>query len=161
MSPGGYVQGRPLLLTGVIVTISGVIALAGSGTHNQPLPQDPNYVSPAYATMAPSDVDFAKQVVGWTRPPKRIIVTNTGGKALSIDSVATGGDNSSEFTIVKDTCTGADVPPNRTCVIDVSFSPLRPEDRRANVTLTGSAINSPQTVRLKGTGINSSAVPPF
>ena len=148
-------------LPGLIV-LSVVLPLArGASSESRPARASQDPVQPAYVTTAPADLDFGKQVVGWSKPPRRITVTNTGGQPLSVDSVATGGDQSGDFTIVKDTCTGATVAPNRACIVDVSFVARRAEDRRANLQLTGSAINCPQTIRLKGTGINSNEVPPF
>src|SRR5262245_58019498 len=98
------------LLAGLILTGSAGISVAGHATRDHSTLQNPQYANPAYATLAPSEVDFGKQVVGWTHQAKRVIVTNTGGKPLMIDSVAPGGDHSGEFEIVKDTCTGAEVP---------------------------------------------------
>ena len=153
---------RPgLFPLGGIAMISMAIVAVWAAPKAEMRSQDPQYANPAYASPAPAEVDFGKQAVGWAHQSKRVIVTNTGGKPLMIDSVAAGGDHSSEFSIVKDTCTGASIPPNRACVIDVSFSPRVAEDRRANLTFIDSAINSPQTVALKGTGINSHNIEPF
>ena len=145
-----------------LIVLSVVLPLArGASSASRPVGafQDPVH-QPAYVITALL-ISISVNKCGWSKPPRRITITNTGGQPLSVDSVATGGDQPGDFTIVKDTCTGATVAPNRACIVDVSFVARRPEDRRANVQVTGSAINCPQTIRLKGTGINSNDVPPF
>lgn len=111
-------------------------------------------------SLAPASLDFGDQVVGSVSKAKRITVTNPGGKPLYVDSVTSGGDNSSDFSVVNDTCTGATVPPNRACIIDVTFTPSDTDERNARLKLTDNALDSPQRVSLTGNGINSVDVPP-
>jgi hypothetical protein len=122
--------------------------------------QDPA-PSPPYVTLTPDNIDFGNQVVRRTSAAKRIIVKNTGGKPLYLDSVDIGGDNPNSFAITNDACTGATVDPNRSCTVDVTFTPSGTGDRKARLRLTDNALDSPQRVRLKGTGINSNDVAPF
>jgi hypothetical protein len=89
------------------------------------------------------------------------MLKNTGGQPLHIDSVDLGGDNRNSFVLLKDTCTGATVEPERACILDVTFTPTRTGGRNARLKLTDNAFDSPQRLKLKGNGINASAVPPF
>ena len=121
-------------------------------------PQQPE--TPPAVNVTPTSLDFGEQVVKRASKPKRLTVTNTGGKALYINSVVVGGDNQQEFVLTHDTCTGASIAAQKSCVIDVVFTPAATDRRRATVTLTDNALDAPQNVQLSGDGINSVSVPP-
>lgn len=123
--------------------------------------QDPDYRTPLYVILVPDRLDFTNQVVGTTSRSKRITVKNNGGKPLIIDSVDLTGDNPNSFAVVKDTCTGATVDPQRACIVDVNFTAGRTGTRRARLRLNDNAADSPQRMRLKGNGIYAHNVPPF
>jgi hypothetical protein len=116
--------------------------------------------TPPNVEVTPASLDFGEQVVKRASKPKRLTVTNTGGKALYINSVVLGGDNQQEFVLSHDTCTGATIGAQKSCVIDVIFTPSANDKRKATLTLTDNAPNSPQNVQLSGDGINSANVPP-
>lgn len=120
--------------------------------------QDP---SPPAAGIDPGDITFKDQVVGRTSAARRVIIKNTGGKPLYFDSVSVAGDNPTNFAILKDTCTNVAVEPNRACIVDVTFSPSKTGERNAVLTFADNALDSPQTVKLTGNGINSNDLPPF
>ncbi|MGH9826864.1 MAG: choice-of-anchor D domain-containing protein [Blastocatellia bacterium] len=111
-------------------------------------------------TISPDHLDFGDQVVGHVSKPIRIIVTNASAKDLYINSIALTGDNQQEFAMVTDVCTGQKLGANKSCVIDVAFDPRVTGSRKAAVRLIDNAVDSPQTVRLTGNGINSVDVPP-
>lgn len=115
---------------------------------------------PAATTVSPASLDFGEQVAKSASKPQRVTVTNTGGKDLYINSVVLGGDNHQDFVVKGDTCTGATIAANKSCVVDVAFAPTVTESRRATLVINASAPDSPQTVVLTGTGINSVDVPP-
>jgi hypothetical protein len=115
---------------------------------------------PAAATLDPGSVDFGEQMIGrWARA-QRVVITNTGGAPLFINNAALSGEEQGAYSIVSDTCTGAEVVPYRACVIDIAFGPTGKDDFDAELKLTDNAIDSPQTIRLTGEGINSVMVPP-
>jgi hypothetical protein len=120
--------------------------------------QDP---SPPSVSFVPDNLDFGNQVVRRSSATRKVVVKNTGGQPLSIDSVDLGGDNPNSFAILNDTCTGATVAPNRACVVEVNFTPSGTGERNARLKLTDNAFDSPQRVRLKGNGINPIDVAPF
>src|SRR5689334_1055528 len=83
--------------------------------------------TPPSINITPASLDFGDQVIKRASKPKRLTVTNSGGKALYINSVVLGGDNQQDFTLSHDTCTGATLSPQKSCVIDVVFTPAANE----------------------------------
>jgi HYDIN/CFA65/VesB-like, Ig-like domain len=155
---------RPIVLKttiGVLLAVSAALTFARGaepGFASAPDLQDP---APPFASLDPASLDFGDQVVRRRTAAKRITVTNTGGKALYFDSVTVAGDNAGDFTLVKDSCTGVAVDPNKACVIDVTFTRSQTDERNASLKLTDNALDSPQQVSLTGNGINSNDMPPF
>lgn len=117
--------------------------------------------TPPGVQLNPATLNFGKQVVRKPSAPKRIIVTNIGGTPLYINGATIAGDNSNDFTLLNDTCSGKQIAAGRSCLITVRFTPGRIEDRNATLVLTDNAPDSPQNVSLKGTGINAIDVAPF
>ncbi|MCM3870385.1 MAG: choice-of-anchor D domain-containing protein [Pyrinomonadaceae bacterium] len=152
---------RISLLASALLAVLSIGTLVGQSRMGlAPVAQDPP-ASPPYVSLAPDNLDFGDQVVGWRSVAKRITLKNTGGSALNIDSVELGGDNPTAFAISRDTCTGATVEADKACIVDVTFTPARTGGRNARLKINDNALDSPQRLRLKGNGINSSAVPPF
>jgi len=124
------------------------------------IPEPEEQAAPPSVTINPTTVDFKDQVAKRASKPHRVTVTNTGGKELYVNSVVVEGDNKDDFVMSHDTCTGSTVGPNKSCVIDVVFTPATNERRKATLTITDNAIDSPQRVTLTGNGINSVDVTP-
>lgn len=116
--------------------------------------------APPSVTLNPSGLDFKDQVVGSASKSQRITLTNTGGKPLYVNSVTIVGDESNDFALSGDSCTGSTVGPGKSCVIDVNFTPSATGSRKSTLTVTDNAVDSPQRVTLYGSGINSASVPP-
>src|SRR5947209_8753378 len=108
--------------------------------------------SPPAVTLSPSSLTFATQDVGTTSAPQSIIVTNSGGSGLFINSAQTRGTNALDFTQVDDGCSGLTLAPGTSCSASITFSPKAGGTRSATFILTDSAANSPQTVPITGTG---------
>jgi len=132
-------------------------AINGSQDNQDPAPPP----SPPFVSPDPDHLNFGNQVVARTSAIKRITLMNTGGKSLYIDSVVLAGDNPAAFNILKDTCTGATIVSNKACILDITFTPRQTGERNAHLRIKDNALDSPQRLRLKGTGINSNDVPPF
>ncbi len=116
--------------------------------------------APPVVLASPGSLSFGDQVTKKASKPQRITITNTGEKQLYINSVTMGGDNREDFAVVSDTCTGATVASQKSCVIDVSFTPVEVGGRKAELGLMDNAADSPQKIALTGNGINSARVPP-
>jgi hypothetical protein len=123
-------------------------------------PKEDKPTTPPSVKLEPGTVDFGDQVANRRSKPQRIVVTNTGGKKLYINSVVLDGDNKQDFALAGDTCTGATIASGKSCVIDVTFTPYKIEKRKAAIVLTNNAPDSQQNVILTGNGINSVSVPP-
>ena len=153
------------VLMGLLLAVPGIVAVPGDIrlgfvlTHVNQDPAPPP--APPFVSLMPDNLDFGSQVVRRTSAAKRITVKNAGGQPLHIDSVDLGGDNPTAFAVLKDTCTGATLDPNRACIVDVTFNPSKTGGRNARLKLNDNALDSPQRLRLKGNGINSNDVPPF
>jgi Abnormal spindle-like microcephaly-assoc'd, ASPM-SPD-2-Hydin len=116
--------------------------------------------APPSASINPVTIDFKDQVAKKASKPQRITVTNTGGKGLYVNSVVVDGDNKEDFTISNDSCTGSTIAANKSCIIDIIFTPAVTERRKGVLTITDNAVDSPQRVAITGNGINSADVPP-
>jgi len=149
----------------IILAISGTISFTGearigvglaSANQDPPIPPSPPFVN-----LVPDNLDFGNQVIRRTSAAKRLIVKNTGGKPLYFASVDLGGDNPNSLAVLKDTCTGATIDPEKACIVDVAFTPSATGGRNARLRLNDNALDSPQRVKLNGNAINSSDVAPF
>ena len=116
--------------------------------------------APPAVSAPPASLDFGDHVIRRASKPKRITVTNSGEKKLYVNSVAVDGDNSEDFTIVHDTCTGQTIASRKSCVVDVTFTPAQTGKRNGGLTVADNATDSPQKLVLSGRGINSIDVPP-
>ena len=139
---------RTLVMGFSIIALLSLVAIAQTGG------------APPSVTLNPLSIDFKDHVVGKASKPQRITLTNTGGKPLYVNSVTIVNDDSDNFALNGDTCTGSTIGPGKSCVIDVSFTPSATGSRKSTLTITDNAVDSPQRVPLYGNGINSASVPP-
>ena len=139
---------RTLVMGFSIIALFSLVAIAQTGG------------APPSVTLSPLSLDFKDQVVGKASKPQRITLTNTGGKPLYVNSVTIAGDESDDYALSGDTCTGSTIAPGKSCVIDVRCTPSATGSRKSTLTITDNAVDSPQRVPLYGNGINSAAVPP-
>lgn len=115
------------------------IALGGTGT-----------AAPvATASLSATTLDFGTRTVG-SATTLPLVVTNTGGAALAIGSLALAG--SADFSVVTDSCSGANLAPSATCSVSVRFQPTSAGVRGGTVTIPSNASNSPAQVALTGVG---------
>lgn len=114
------------------------VALAGTGQ-----------VQPT-ATPSANMLTFVATVSGSSSASQMVTVTNNGGAALTITSIALTGANPGDF-LSTNTC-GASLAASANCAITVTFKPTAGGARAAAVTLTDNAADSPQSVALTGTG---------
>ncbi len=106
-------------------------------------------------SLSPSTLTFASQSVGSSSAAQTITLTNTGGSALTISSLALTGTNSGDFSQTN-TC-GTSVAAAAKCTIAVLFKPVAIGTRTAAVTITDNATGSPQSVALSGTAVAAPA----
>ena len=122
-----------------------LVALTGTGT-----------VAPAAVQLSPANLAFGSQAQGTTSASQTLTISNTGGTALTISSIAISGANSADFS--KTTTCGASLAAASHCTVGVTFTPHATGIRSATLTITDSAVGSPQSVALTGT--TSGTAPP-
>jgi len=96
--------------------------------------------------LSPSGLAFDPEVVSATSAAQQVTLTNGGGSALTISSVMTSGD----FTQTN-TC-GTSISAAASCTISITFAPTQGGSRTGTLTVSDSALGSPHTVALSGTG---------
>jgi hypothetical protein len=107
-------------------------------------------------SVAPTSLNFGSQAVGTTSAKQNVILTNSEPTALTINNIFGNGANSTDFGQSND-C-GSSVPPGEACTISIDFAPTATGTRTANLVISDSANNSPQTITLTGVGTNGAAV---
>jgi hypothetical protein len=98
-------------------------------------------------TLSSTNISFGAVVTGTSKTGTPVTLTNRMNVALTGITVAVAG---SAFTQTN-TC-GTSVAAHGTCTITVKFSPVSTGKQTGTVTITDSAVNSPQTLSLSGSG---------
>jgi len=98
------------------------------------------------ATLSPTSLTFAVQLVGTSSAAQSVTLTNYGTTALSIASIMASGD-----FIALSTC-GSSLAAEASCTINATFKPTQSGTRTGALSITDNAPGSPQKVGLKGTG---------
>jgi hypothetical protein len=151
----------PLNSGGVAVLTTSKLAV---GTHNMTAVYngDANFapstsavlrqvVQGAIVVLSPTHLNFGNQTVGITSGPQNVKLLNTGNIMLTITSIGITGTNRDDFAQTNN-C-GTSIPPKGSCKISVTFTPTTTGTRKAAVSITDSAPDSPQSVPLTGAGV--------
>ena len=101
----------------------------------------------APVTFSASSLSFGTVTVNKTSSAKNVTVTNRLSTALSLSSVTA----SAGFMVSSNSC-GTSIPAGGNCSVGVKFSPTAPGPVTGTLTLTDSALTSPQSITLSGTG---------
>jgi len=104
----------------------------------------------AVASLSPSSLNFGNEPVDTATSSQTVTLTNTGGAALNITSIAFTGADPTDFTETN-TC-GSSVAAGGTCTIAILFTPPADGARAASLSITDNASGSPQSAALSGTG---------
>ncbi len=102
-------------------------------------------------TVSPLNLGFGIVKVGTTTAPKTVTVKNNQKISLSITSIAFTGADPGDYAQSATTC-GSSLAAGAKCTISITFTPKAIGARSASLTITDSAITSPQSVKLAGTG---------
>jgi hypothetical protein len=103
-------------------------------------------------TVSPTSLSYGNQGIDSTSATKKVTLTNNTGAVVTISSTVISGTNSGDFSESATTC-GTTLLLKESCTISVTFTPAASGVRSATLTLKDSAVNSPQTVALSGTGV--------
>jgi hypothetical protein len=118
-----------------------IVALTGTGT------------APV-ASVAPSNVTFAGQMVGSASSSQSLTLSNPGNATLTITGVTVSGPNASDFSL-QNQCR-AFLATGMSCGMLVSFTPTAAGSRTATLNLATNAGSTPQLVTLTGAGADFS-----
>jgi Beta-propeller repeat/Abnormal spindle-like microcephaly-assoc'd, ASPM-SPD-2-Hydin len=102
------------------------------------------------AQLSASSLSFTALAVGTASSAQTITVTNPGNGALGITSVLATGDFAQTNNCTTVAASGG------TCAVQVTFTPTSSGARTGTLTLTDSAVDSPQLISLSGSGIDFS-----
>jgi hypothetical protein len=108
--------------------------------------------APAVSFSVPS-LSFLNQDINTLSAAQAVIVTNTGTANLALSTVVLGGANASNFTTPIDSCLSSMLIPNTSCTVTLEFMPPTVGSYSATLTFTDSAANSPQVLKVSGTGV--------
>jgi hypothetical protein len=97
----------------------------------------------------PKSLDFGNVTVGQTSSPQPITLLNTGSDDMDISNIASSGDYAQTNNCPSGSATLA---PSVTCTITATFTPQKKGLRNGKIAVTDNSPNSPQTVKLSGTG---------
>ncbi|SEG76488.1 parallel beta-helix repeat (two copies) [Actinacidiphila yanglinensis] len=117
--------------------ITNTVSLSGTGTAPGPV-----------LNANPGGLSFAGTVVGDTAAAQAVTVTNSGTTSASVSGVSVTGD----FAQTNNCST---VAVGASCTVNVTFKPTTGGSRSGTLTVTSNANNSPTTVGLTGSGIDS------
>jgi hypothetical protein len=101
---------------------------------------------PALSSLA---LHFGSETVGLSSAPQTVTLTNIGPAALTLTNIIPSGDFSESSSCVT-------VPISGTCTITVTFTPTANGSRIGLITIIDDGSNSPQVIRLYGTGTSGS-----
>jgi hypothetical protein len=106
----------------------------------------------------PASVQMGNQTVGIQSAATQVKLTNVGTATVNVNSVT--NSNAAEFPIANENCTGAAVPVNGTCKINLVFLPSGVGTRSTSLTVTSNGTGSPQSLVITGVGVQGSPPPP-
>ena len=101
----------------------------------------------AQVTLSSSSLSLGTVVVGSASAAKTVTLTNHGSTSLNFSGIAA----TTGFAMASNTC-GTSIAAGANCVVGVTFSPASIGAATGTLMFTDSALNSPQTVSLSGTG---------
>jgi hypothetical protein len=99
-------------------------------------------------TLSPSSLDFGSQPANTTSAPQSVTLTNSGSATLNISRVDISGD------FAQTNNCGTSVAMGASCTLSVTFHPTANGSRTGQLTITDDSAGSPQTVALKGSGMD-------
>jgi uncharacterized repeat protein (TIGR01451 family) len=119
----------------------------------QPMPPP----APPQVLLAPTSLNFGDEPVGSTSSAQQVTIRNTGDEDLVIGLLATEGAGAGDFVLGTDMCSNATLGADKTCTVEVTFTPTAAGGRAASLAVPSNAASSPDSVALTGAGVAPSA----
>lgn len=143
------------VVAGVAAGTCTVVANQAGSANYAPAPpvtQDMPVVNgPAVISLNPNALSFGEQHIGSISQPITVVLSNTGGSTLTIESIVVSL-NPGHFAV---SGCGASLGADASCNLSVTFAPTATAARLGVVRVTGNAANSSQSVNLDGIGVLS------
>ena len=114
-------------------------------------------VAPGAAALSPTSVAFGIQPLNTSSSAQNLTLTNTGLGTLTLNSFTITGGNSGDFSVTE-TCSGT-LAAGNSCTLKPTFKPTAAGPRKALLSVSDSAGNTPQTSILTGVGTAASLSP--
>ena len=95
---------------------------------------------------------FGTRAVGSPSPWTELRLSNTGSAELDISRVSLRGADAERFDVSAEGCTGAYVPPGRSCSVQVRFTAKRPGPHRAELHVRHDGVDGPKRIPVNGLG---------
>jgi len=109
-------------------------------------------------TVTPTQLSFGIVSVGLNSTAQTVTVTNTSNVAASGFTVDVSGQiGSSQFSAAQSTC-GSSLAAGASCTVGVTFAPAATGATTGVLTFASTAMATPATVPLSGTGVASAAI---
>jgi hypothetical protein len=118
-----------------VITVTGTGVIAGSSL-----------------TIYPKSLTFQPETVNVTSPPQSVYLTNTGLTAVTLTNITITGDYAETNTCGTVPASPYVLNVGNSCTVTITFMPTGSGSRSGSLSITDSALGSPQTVALSGTG---------
>lgn len=112
------------------------------------------------ASLSPTAINFGNQTINTASTAQTANLSNTGTAPLTIQTIALGGTNASDYARGGTCAPNAVLNPGAACTISATFTPLAVGARNASISVTHNASGSPTALALVGTGISSVTLAP-
>jgi hypothetical protein len=99
-----------------------------------------------------TELTYTPQNTGTTGGAQSFSMYNYGTGPITITGISLGGANASDFGISFNNC-GSSLTAGSGCTVSLTFTPTASGPRTATVLIASSAVGSPQSVSLFGTGL--------
>ena len=141
MSQSRLILSAASLLAAILLAVVAAIVAAHSAVSAD---------SGSLLKLKPDTHDFGQVTATKDSAPLIVTVTNQSSSAVTFSSIVAA----ETFSIQSDKCSGAPLPPSRSCKVEVVFHPMVTGKVNApnGLRFTDSAQNSPQQVQLEGQG---------
>lgn len=126
------------------------VALSGSGTGGAASP----------LRLSPSSISFSSQLVGTTSSATTVIVTNTSGASITINSLNASGDFAAAASGVTPCRASLTLASTKACTFSVTFKPTVNGSISGAVWVNDSSPVSPQVVSVSGKGAEAISLSP-
>lgn len=144
-------------ITSVVFSITACAPIDSSGCTDFAIDTVNLNSGPALASFPIRSLSLGIQLVGTSSAPGAVVLVNTGGAFLAINSIGASGANSADFS-VSQTCPNP-IAPGSACPLSVTFKPTAGGPRKSSIGITSNAGSTPPTVILTGVGTASGLSP--